>query len=294
MVKGVIMCNIFKVLLVIFFIGMLPYEISIANDTNMGTVKTCYVRFKKINLREEQSGISFIKIQKCREVNDNCSVYKDVLEYSKQKPFGDESGRNINVHETVHGIHSDYRNEYQKQLKYKLNALYCLNGNILLVREPNITIRHVIKYIPKNLQSYRYELYFVKQLPDWNDVPTYILDEWIAYILGSKCAVEDHQKGINTHRSDAVSGCLDFSIYATAFAMAVKEHDPDYWSKYPEFKETIRYHLIQAEKTLGQGLDIREFNSEKQDILYNSLLNDDASKNIRDFLFQEFDGIFVD
>lgn len=284
------MNNIFKILLISIFLS----TVSIANDQDLSTVKTCYIRFKKINLRQEKHGIAFIKVPKYNNIDDNCLVYKDVMEYTKQKPFGNESGRNINVHETVHGIHSDYRNEYQKKLKYKVNALYCLDGNIILVREPNITIRHVIKYIPKNLQSYRYELYFVKQLPDWNDAPTYILDEWIAYILGSKCAVEDHQKGINTHKSDAVSGCLDFSIYATAFAMAVKEHDPEYWKKYPEFKETIRYHLIQAEKTLGQGLDVKEFNSEKQDKLYYSLLNDDDSKYIRDFLFQEFNGIFVD
>lgn len=288
------MCRLLWVFLFILIIGIIHNESSYANDKNLVPIKAVYTRFAKINLRKKDPGISFVKISKFNEIDDKCSIYKDVLEHSKQKPFGDDSGRNINVHETVHGIHSDYRNEYQKHLKYNLNALYCLDGNIVIVREPNITIRHVVKYIPKNLQSYRYQLYFVQQLADWNDAPTYILDEWVAYILGSKCAVEDHKKGINTHKSDAVSGCLDFSIYATAFAMAVKEHDPEYWEKYPEFKEIIHYHLIQAEKTLGQGLDIREFNSEKQDALYNSLLYDYDSKNIRDFLFTEFEGIFVD
>lgn len=243
---------------------------------------------------EKKSGLNFIKIQKYRNIEDKGLIYTDVLEHSKQKPFGDDSGRNINVHETVHGIHSDYRNEYYKKLKYPLNALYCLNGNIVIVREPNITMRHVTKYIPKKLQSYRYKLYFVEQLQNWDDAPSYILDEWIAYILGSKCAVEDHQKGINTHKSDAVSGCLDFSIYATAFAMAVKEHDPEYWEKHTEFKEIIQYHLIQAEKTLGQGLDIREFNSESQDTLYNNLLYDSDSVDIRNFLIKEFNGIFIE
>lgn len=287
------MYKFIKIILFLYLIIFLNYTL-LANDKHFANNKPYYIRFTKLTVRKESSGISFIKIPRQRDIKDECSIYKDVLEHTKQKPFGDDSGRNINIHETVHGIHSDYRNQYEKELKYKLNALYCLDGNIVLVREPNITIRHVIKFIPKNLQSYRYNLYFVEQLQYWDDAPTYILDEWIAYILGSKCAVEDHQKGINTHKSDAVSGCLDFSIYATAFAMAVKQNDPDYWDKYPEFKEIIRYHLIQAEKTLGQGLDISAFNSEKQDILYNNLLNHDDNNEIRNFLLNEFDGIFVD
>jgi len=284
------MKKLLPILLLIIFILNNVFLV-LAHDQD---IKICYSRFTKKNNRKERPGLNFIKIPAYRTIEDNGSIYKDVLEHSKQKPFGDDGGRNINVHETVHGIHSDYRNQYYRELKYPLNALYCLNGNIVLVREPNITMRHVIKYIPKKLQSYRYELYFIKQLPDWNDAPTYILDEWIAYILGSKCAVEDHKKSINTHKSDAISGCLDFSIYATAFAMAVKNHDPEYWERYPEFKEIIRYHLIQAEKTLGEGLDIREFNSEGQDALYNNLLYDADSQDIRNFLFDQFDGIFVD
>lgn len=241
----------------------------------------------------KSASIDFIKITKSRDIEDDCSVYRDVLSYSRQKPYGNNAGRHINIHETAHGIHSDLRNEYEKIFKHKLNALYCLNGNIIILKESNITMRHVIKFVPEKLRSYRWNLYFEQQLAHWDDQPSYILDEWISYILGSKCAVEDHQKNIYTQKSDAVSGCLDFSIYAVAFAMAVKKHDEEYWKANPQFKEIIKYHLIQAEKTLSAGLDIEAFNSQPQDTLYNSLLYDESGSDIRQFLITEFDGIFI-
>jgi len=289
------MCNLIKILLVVFSIGITLYEHSHADDSYLVALKTNKTRLiQKRDKKEKIVPIDFIKIPTYRSINDSGLIYKDVLEHSKQNPFGDESGRNINVHETAHGIHSEIRNSYEKELKrYDLNAFYCLNGDAILLKEPKVTIRHVIKYVPEKLRSYRWKLYFVEQLKDWDDKPTYILDEWVAYILGSKCAVDDHQKGIITHRSDAVSGCLDFSIYATAFAMAVKEHDPEYWNKQPQFKAMINYHLIQAEKTLGAGLDIEAFNSEKQDRLYYSLLYDESAEEIRKFLVSEFDGVFI-
>ena len=289
------MCNLIKAFVILMSLGITHYEYSKANDTYLVDIKNDKIRLiEKSNRKEKIATVRFIKIPKYRTIKDKGLIYTDVLEHSKQEPFGDESGRNINVHETVHGIHSDVRNEYEKKLGYRLNALYCLDGNVILLKEPKITIRHVIKYVPEELRSYRWNLYFVQQLPNWDDQPTYILDEWIAYILGSKCAVNDHELGINTHRSDAISGCLDFSIYAVAFAMAVKEHDPNYWMNHPEFKETIKYHLIEAEKTLGDGLDISAFNSEKQDALYNNLRRHSNGKDMRKFLFDEFDGIFVD
>lgn len=293
------MCNLIKILIIFMSFWITNYEHSKANDHYLVAIKNDKIRLIQKNIIEKERGkiitpINFIKIPKYRSIEDKGLIYTDVLEHSKQKPFGDESGRNINVHETVHGIHSEVRNQYEKELKrYDLNAFYCLDGNVILLIEPKITIRHVIKYVPEKLKSYRWNLYFVEQLKDWDDKPTYILDEWVAYILGSKCAVDDHQKSVITHRSDAISGCLDFSIYATALAMAVKNHDPDYWKNYPEFKAMINYHLIQAEQTLGAGLEIEAFNSEKQDKLYFNLLYDNSSSELREFLISEFDGIFI-
>lgn len=282
----------FRFAILVIFIWGCYLNIGMAEDTiNYVAYKHRFIKLKHRNTNI--SSFEFIKIPKQKNISDNGKIYKDVLSYSKQEPFGDDAGRHINVHETAHGIHSDIRNEYQKKLGYELNALYNLDGNIILVKEPNIRMRHVIQFVPEKLRSYRWQLYFVQQLPHWDDKPTYILDEYAAYILGSKCAVDDHNLGIVTQKSDAVSGCLDFSIYATAFAMAVKTYDPDYWNNHPEFKEIIKYLLIQAEKTLGEGLNIQAFNSEKQDMLYYNLLNDAHGESLRQFLVEEFEGLFI-
>ena len=288
------MCNLFKTL-ILLSLWITQYEYAKANDYDLVAIKNDKIRLIRKNTNKEKViSVNFITVPKYRTIEDSGLIYKDVLEHSKQKPFGDEAGRNVNVHETAHGIHSDLRNEYERQIKeYNLNAFYCLDGNAILLKEPKVTIRHVVKYVPIKLQSYRWNLYFVDQLKDWDDKPTYILDEWVAYILGSMCAVDDHQKKIITHKSDAVSGCLDFSIYATALAIAVKNHDPTYWNNYPDFKAMIKYHLIQAEKTLGAGLDIEAFNSAKQDELYYNLLYHDSASEIRQFLITEFDGVFI-
>ena len=238
-------------------------------------------------------GIDFISVPKYRTVNDKSIVYKDIMEHSKENPFGNSEGRPTNAHETVHSIHAEIRNEYYLKLGYKVNALYCLDGKAILVKEPKITMRHIIPFVPEKLRSYRWNLYFVKQLPIWNERSTYILDEWVAYINGGRCAVDDYNHSIKVEKSDSVSGCLEFSIYATALAMAVKTHDPEYWETNPEFKATIKYFLIQAEKTLGEGLSILDFESQPQDDLYRNLLEDESAEYIRQFLIDEFTGVFV-
>lgn len=281
-------------ILLLIFIKVITYEKSMADNIDLVDFQISNIKYKVQNKqREKVIGINFIDILKYRTINDKNNIYRDIMEHSKDAPFGDSSGRPTNAHETVHGINAEYRNKYHKKLGYKLNALYCLNGKILLVKDPNITIRHVIPFVPETLRSYRWNLYFVQQLTYWNEKPTYIMDEWVSYISGAKCAVSDYQNKIKIEKSDSISGCLDFSIYAVSLAMAVKKHDPEYWRNHPEFKETIKYFLIQAEKTLGEGLDISEFDSAPQDQLYKNLLHDPTSEMIRQFLIEEFDGIFI-
>lgn len=233
--------------------------------------------------------LEFIDVPKKSNIDDY-TVYNDVTSRHKY-PFGDSAGRHINVHETAHGIHSDLRNEYQKKLKYKCNTFYCLKGKAVVLREPKITIKDVTKYIPPNLRSYRYQLYFVDQIKNWNDMPTYILDEWTAYILGSMCAVEDYEKGLQKPVSDAVSGCLDFSIYSIAMAMAVKDLEPNYWIENPNLREFIKFNLQRAENTFLLGKDA--FRSSKQDKLLNSFLNEKESDNLRNFMRNEFGDYFL-
>lgn len=241
---------------------------------------------------EEKTGLFLTDVDKHREINED-TVYGDVLSHSFGEPYGDRYGRRINVHETSHGITSELRNFYEKALKRKLNVFYILNGKCIVLEESSIDMRSVTQYIPKNLRSYRYDLYFVKGIVDWNDMPSYIIDEWNSYILAGKSSVEDFHNGLIREKVDAVSGCLDFSIYSAYFAMAVKKHDPEYWNSYPQFKNTIKYLLIEAEKTFGKGMEIENFRNSSQKELFENLQNSEEASEIRDFLVKEFDGIFL-
>jgi hypothetical protein len=238
---------------------------------------------------KSDSDPDFVEVPKVNSLSDD-TVYDDVLS-RQSRDFGNSAGRHVNVHETAHGIHSDLRMKYTRELGYRVNAFYCLKGRAVILREPNLRMTHIARRVPKKLRSYRYDLYFVDQMKDWDDTPTYPLEEWVAYILGSECAVEDNKMGVERPRSDAVSGCLDFSIYAVVTAMAVKEEDPHYWESHPEFRHFIKYNLIRAEKAFNEGREI--FRSEKQEKLLEAFNNDDEdSKRVREFMSREFGDYF--
>lgn len=244
-------------------------------------------------VQPKHESLDLLTIPKYRDYPDN-DVYSDVLSHSKQKPHGDKDGRYTNVHETAHGIHSELRQKYKPLLKKSINGFYCLNGKVAIIEDPNIKIRHVQKYIPHVLKSSRYKLYLEDQLVYWDDVPTYLLDEWTCYILGAECAVDDFKKKRELEKTNAVSGALEFSIYVTALAIAVKEHDPLFWETNSQFKSFIKYNLIRSEQAFSAGVRVPEFSNKEQDRLRTALLKDKDAEPIREFLKTEFDGIFVD
>ena len=247
----------------------------------------------KIVPDSKEPSLEFIKLPKYRSLDSN-SIYSDVLSHSKQKPYGDKHGRYTNVHETAHGIHSELRNEHQSLFDYPINAFYCLDGKAVILPEPKIKLRHVSKYIPEILRSYRHKTYLIEQLKYWDDQPTYLLDEWSCYLLGSECAVDDHSNNMPLEKTDAISGSLEFSIYSIALAISIKEHDANYWENTPQFKEFVKYNLVRSEKVFNTGCDIPAFQYKEQDRLREALLNHPDAEPIRTFLKTEFDGIFVD
>lgn len=237
-----------------------------------------------------QDKIDFVDIPIYRDNHNNQLIYDDVMRHSKDKPFGNEHGRITNVHETVHGINSYLRNKYWS-LENKVNGFYAGDGKGILLKEPHIKMQHIIPYIPVSLRSYRYKLYFTKQIEYWNDIPNYIIDEWVAYIFGGLSAIDDFCNNMDKEKSDAVSGCLDFSLYVVAMCMTIKDNDPDYWNTYPQFKLTIKYFLKKAERTFFCGKD--DFKFPEQDILLENLRTNKDCQEIRDFLIKEFDSAFL-
>jgi hypothetical protein len=245
----------------------------------------------KVGYSQQIKGLDFVDIPQYRELLPLDMIYHQVISRSRSAPFGDIDGRSSNIHETVHGINNELRNNYKKEYRKNVNAFYAGNGKGIVVENPKIMMTDIIPSIPESLRGYRYNLYFTKQIRYWNDIPTYVVDEWSAYIAGAECAVDDFNRNIPQPKSDYVSGTLEFSIYALCFAITVKENDQVYWTNNVQFKEMIRYYLIKSEKTFMEGYEL--FPSEKQTLMIENLKHHKDAEGLRKFLFKEFDGIFL-
>lgn len=252
----------------------------------------CIIYFAQTYIyAEEKLKLDYIEVPKYRSINQD-GIYGDVLCYSKKEPFGDQHGRPTNVHETAHQICSEIRNEYSTKYGYKINAYYDKNGLVLFIKDiDKLKIRQVANFIPEKLRSYRFKLYFIDQLIYWDDCTSYIMDEWIAYILGAECAVDDYYRLNKKEPADCVSGSLEFSIYTIGLYMAVKDLNPEYIKNNPQFKDTIKYYLTRASHVFHKGKDI--FKSEKQENQFRVLLEDESALEYRKLLESEFRKAFL-
>jgi len=233
----------------------------------------------------------FVEVPASRQSESGSgSVYGDVISHSQEPPFGDAHGRATNSHETGHGIHSYLRNKYTREMGKKVNGFYCLEGRGCIIEEPNIRKSDANKFVPEKLRSYRWTTYMTGQMA-WDDTPLYIYDEWTAYVLGGKTNVDDVQKGrYKGEWTDGVSGCLGFSIYATAICMAVKEKDPAYWESNTQFKNFTIWMLKESHKTYMIGYRMNEFKWDKQDVLLNNLVTAPEGEPIRRFMRDHLEG----
>lgn len=238
----------------------------------------------------------FVQVSQYRS-SESGSVYGDVISHSKDKPYGDQNGRLTNVHETTHGINSYVRNSNSSG-RGKINGFYVLEGRGVVLDEPRLTMEDAKRFVPQTLRADRWQLYMVQQLRHWNDTPTYICDEWVAYTNEAAAAVDDVRKG--RYRSpngmivDGVYGTLEFSIYTIGLCMAVKEKDPVYWQTNQQFKNFVIWELKNSQKYFLEGRVMKEFRFEKQDRFLLEFLQGRDCEAMRKFVRDELDGAFLD
>lgn len=221
------------------------------------------------------------------------SLYADIMNRQANPYRSRRNDRNIDAHETTHGINNDLRNKYTKQLGKRVNGFYVTGGKGVIIEEPNIRKRAVIEFLPITLRSYRYDLYIAGQL-EWDDVPLYLLDEWVSYVNGGAVSIEDVEKGRhNREWSDDVSGCLDFSIYCVALCMAIEKGDPDYWNNNKQFRNFMHWHLVKSHRIFMKGREMEEFRWDKQEKLLEALRNSEEGKPMKEFLNKHFNGVWL-
>jgi hypothetical protein len=122
-------------------------------------------------------------------------------------PYGDPDPVTT-VHEGTHGINSLLRNQYG------MPCFYLLNNRFARIREPLITIDKVARRVPPSLRGSVYRLYLVQMQGYWNNQPSYILDEYVAYTNGAEAR---EKLGIKM-RLETIDYMLEMSVYATCLA----------------------------------------------------------------------------
>ncbi len=179
------------------------------------------------------------------------TVYGDVMAHC-QKPFTGDS-RSTNAHETAHAIASSLRTQQG------WNGFYLGSGRGYVLPEPAMRLQDV--QVPMRHRGWRHDTYLVDQRRWWNDQPLYIIDEWVAYITGGSVALDDHNAGRGTERSDCVSGCHEFMIYSDYLRQQLPA---DYQAR--EAFDSLFWSLLDRTLKLHEaGREI--FKSEKSDRL---------------------------
>lgn len=120
------------------------------------------------------------------------------------------------VHEGTHGIAGLLRNKYHRP------SFYVLQNRAVLMNEPPITLAAVARAVPSSLRGEIYGTYLLGAQRDWNNQPTYVFDEWVAYTNGSDARA---QLGIQS-RGETVGYAVEMSVYAICVPMAAHSADP--------------------------------------------------------------------
>jgi hypothetical protein len=161
-------------------------------------------------------------------------------------------------HETSHGIHSHIRN-HLNNTGQRANGFYLLDDRAVLVVEPPIRKSQVAPFVPQALRGSRFGTYVTGQVA-WDDRPLYIWDEWNAYVNGGEVAIDLFQRGLwNQGGRDAVSGQLEFTVYALAVAMAVERHAPEYFEQNAQFREFLAFNTQRAMDLFRAGTAMQPF-----------------------------------
>jgi hypothetical protein len=195
------------------------------------------------------------------------------------------------AHETTHGINAELRNNYNTTGK-PANGFYVMQNRGVIIIEPNCRKSDANAYVPMSLRGFRYDTYLAGQ-EEWEDTPTYLFDEWVAYTNQAVVGVELVQRGLYTSGGqDGVYGAMEFVTYAMALGMAVRDKDPSYFQSYPQFREFLAWNAKRAMQAFRAGHALQPFQFSEQETYFDTLRTAPSAQPIRDFIVQTYGQAF--
>ena len=215
-------------------------------------------------------------------LNEN-TLFADIVNRCHQPSLG--NGRATDGHESTHMMNSQLRN----QIGRRVNAFYVLYGRGVVVNEPGIRKSHTITFVPQSLRESRFSTYVSGQNA-WDDTPTYLIDEWVAYVNGCLIALDDRDTGHGHDNSDRACGPLELGIYSVAMAMAIEKHDPAFWKTDAQFRAFMRWHWQRTCDVFNEARHIFPF--ESQEKLSRNLKNSSDAVAMREFIKVHLGAVF--
>ena len=123
------------------------------------------------------------------------------------------------AHETTHGLNSIITNRLVAEKKAAIRGYYLGHGSGVMVYTPAIKLSQVASAVPKSLRGNIYDLYLVRQQHSWNDIPSYVFNELVAYTQGTRCRNEAKIEA----RSETVSHALEMMAYSAVYVDLAKK-----------------------------------------------------------------------
>ena len=112
------------------------------------------------------------------------------------------------THEGTHGIAGQLRGKYHQP------GFYLLDNNAFTMKQPKTTIYAVAQKVPQSFRGSAYQNYCVDARPYWNTEPSYLIDEAVAYLNGSRARDELGIEG----RAETLRHLVDMMVCSTCIA----------------------------------------------------------------------------
>jgi len=156
---------------------------------------------------------------------DDKGIYEEVLSRCGRRAYFEHKyarDKATCVHEACHGLNNRIWNRVGAQ------AFYCGKGRYCILREPQLTLPQIGRYVQSQFRTGYYDLYFVQAARTGgnHDRPLYVLDEFSAYITDLQTVRE-----LNVKDTGSTSGTRAFCHFADCLVRAVNKHDADYPDK---------------------------------------------------------------
>lgn len=135
------------------------------------------------------------------------------------------------VHEGTHGINSWLRTHHG------CPSFYLLRNRAILMQEPATTLSAVAARVPVSMRGEIYNLYLVQMQADWNEQPSYVFDEFSAYLNGAEAR---SALGISD-RQETVRYAREFVGYSICVPWVANNNDP-------QMKAFLKYQIERARK----------------------------------------------